>query len=49
VKLRKPEDVLPNLMKGTMTKVQKMLDGLTTKKYEATGRMNADTVILKAS
>lgn len=49
MKLRKPEDVLPNLMKGTMSKVQKMLDGLTTKKYEATGRMNADTVILKAS
>ena len=49
MKLRKPEEVLPNIMKGTVARVQKILDNLTTKKYEATGRMNADTVILKAS
>ena len=48
ITLRKPEDILPQILKTTERKIDKLLDGLTTKRQKATGRINGDTVILRA-
>lgn len=47
-KLRKPEDFLSKVGKTTKAKMNKEWNALTTKPAEANGRVNADTIILKA-
>lgn len=47
-KLRKPEDVLPNVLTLAPTKIQKQVwDKLTTKINAPNGRINADTILLR--
>jgi hypothetical protein len=46
--LRKPEKTLPEVLKGGKVALRSIMDGLTTKSAEATGRLNVDTIILRA-
>lgn len=46
-RLRKPEQVLPTLLKNNINTSIKTLNGLTTQTIEATGRLGNDTLILK--
>jgi hypothetical protein len=46
--LRKPEKTLPEVLKGGKVALRSIMDGLTTKAAEATGRLNVDTIILRA-
>ena len=48
-KLRKPEQTLADLLSSTKTKAAKVFDALTTKPSVPNGRMNEDTIILKAN
>ena len=45
--LRKPLDVLPNIVKGGKVYLRNVLDELTTKDSPLNGRLNADTVLVK--
>jgi len=47
-KIRKPEEMLGTLVKSTKTKAQKYVKALSTNETEADGRINRDTIILKA-
>lgn len=49
IKLRKPEDILPVVLKKTTLQTQRELDKLTTKKGETNGRTNAYMVLLKVA
>ena len=46
--LRKPEKTLPEVLKGGKVALRSIMDNLTTKASEATGRLNVDTIILRA-
>lgn len=46
--LRKPEKTLPEVLKGGKVALRTIMDSLTTKAAEATGRLNVDTIILRA-
>jgi hypothetical protein len=46
-RLRKPEQVLPVLLKNNLNTSVKTLNGLSTQAFEATGRLGNDTLILK--
>ena len=46
-KLRKPEDVLPQILKKTELQINKVWKGLTTKIYEPTGRINKDCILMR--
>lgn len=46
-KLRKPKVTLDELMTGGKVKLRKLLDELTTKESQLTGRLNGDTIIAK--
>ena len=46
--LRKPEDVLPQILSGTVRKIDNLLKTLKTKPRKATGRINDKTLLLKA-
>lgn len=46
--LRKPNDILPIITKGTIKKIDRTLENLKTKKYEANGRINPNTILLRA-
>ncbi len=46
--LRKPEDVLPLILSGTVRKIDNLLKTLKTKPRKANGRINNNTVLLKA-
>ena len=46
--LRKPEDVLPLILSGTVRKIDNLLKTLKTKPRKANGRINANTVLLKS-
>lgn len=48
-KLRKPEQTLAEVLSSSKTKAAKAFDALTTKPSEPNGRMNEDTIILKAN
>lgn len=47
-KLRKPEQTLAEVLTSTQTKAAKVFDALSTKPSTPNGRMNEDTIILKA-
>ena len=49
IKLRKPEEILPKVLKTTERRIDKMLSELKVKRSTPTGRINADTVILRAN
>jgi hypothetical protein len=46
-KLRKPLDVLPKVLKQAPKKLEKIWDTFTTKVKVPTGRINADTILLR--
>lgn len=46
-KLRKPKATLDELMAGGKVKLRKLLEELTTKESQLTGRLNGDTIIAK--
>lgn len=46
-RLRKPETVVKDVLSGGKIVLKKLLDGLTTKAAELTGRINSDTIILR--
>ena len=46
--LRKPEITLKEVMSGGKIVLRNIMDKLTTKSAEATGRLNVDTIILRA-
>lgn len=48
-KLRKPEQTLAEVLSSSKTKAAKVFDALTTKPSTPNGRMNEDTIILKAN
>jgi hypothetical protein len=48
-KLRKPEQTLAEVLTSSKTKAAKSFDALTTKASVPNGRMNEDTIILKAN
>lgn len=45
--LRKPKDVLPDIVKGGKVFLRNIMDNLTTKGSELNGKLNKDTVIVK--
>lgn len=47
-KLRKPEIILPRLLEGGKLILRKLMDEINTKSKEATGRINTDTILLRA-
>ena len=48
ITLRKPEDVLPLILSGTVRKIDNLLKSLKTKPRKANGRINNNTLLLKA-
>jgi hypothetical protein len=46
-KLRKPEIILPEIMNGGKVSARKAFDGLKTTQYEAKGRVNNDTILMR--
>ena len=48
IRLRKPNDFLPTVLKKTPNQIDKALKTLTTKEGQPSGRINADTVLLRA-
>jgi hypothetical protein len=47
-KLRKPEEVLPQIISGGKPCLKKIMDELTTKDAKVTGRLNSETLLLRA-
>jgi hypothetical protein len=47
-KLRKPEDVLPQVLEAGKVALRKILPGIRAKEKKLTGRINTDTILLKA-
>jgi len=48
MKIRKPEEILPIIVSKTDKQIANALKKLTTKKTSANGRVNDNTLILKA-
>jgi len=46
-KLRKPDDILPKIINKTEFQIKKIWNGLTTKIYQPTGRINKDCIIMR--
>ena len=46
--IRKPEESLPRVLSGGKRVLNKIMDELTTKAADANGRINIDTILLKA-
>lgn len=46
-KLRKPESVIKPLLEGGKIYLRKVMDNITTTEQKATGRINADTILLR--
>jgi hypothetical protein len=46
--LRKPEDILPILVSKTEKQIEKALNDLKTKRKSANGRINQDTILVRA-
>jgi hypothetical protein len=47
-KVRKPEDAIQNVLSGGKQVLIKLMSTLTTKPIEVNGRINNDTIILRA-
>lgn len=47
-KLRKPEDVIPKVLEAGKVALRKILPGIRAKDKKLTGRINRDTILLKA-
>ena len=45
--LRKPDDVLPQILTKTEKQIEKVLSSLTTKVKKPTGRINKDCILLR--
>ena len=45
--LRKPLDILPQILNKTERQINNLWDGFTTKISEPTGRINKDTILLR--
>ena len=46
-KLRKPDEILPQILKKTVKQIDNVWESLTTKIYEPTGRINKDCILLR--
>jgi hypothetical protein len=46
-KLRKPEEVLPQIISGGKVYLKKIMDDLTTKDVKVTGRLNKETLLVR--
>lgn len=46
-KLRKPAEILPQILNKTEFQIKKIWKGLTTKIYQPTGRINKDCIIMR--
>ena len=46
--LRKPEEVLPQILNKTIKQIDNVWNNLTTKVGKPTGRINKDTILLRA-
>lgn len=46
-KIRKPEVLLPKLLSATKAGMKRLMDEVTCKPKEATGRINTDTILIK--
>jgi hypothetical protein len=46
-KLRKPDDILPQILNKTELQIAKVWKGLTTTIYEPTGRINNDCILMR--
>lgn len=47
-KLRKPEEILPKVSTGGKIAIRKLMEDLTTKEKKLNGRINGDTLLLRA-
>jgi hypothetical protein len=47
-RLRKPDDILPDILKKTPKQIDNIFKGLSTKIAVPNGRLNDDTIILRA-
>ena len=45
--LRKPEDVLPDVVTGGKIKLRKVMDNINAKPKKLNGRLNKDTILLR--
>jgi hypothetical protein len=45
--LRKPLDILPNVLKAKKTELKKIMSGINSKEAPLNGRINSDTILLK--
>lgn len=48
LKLRKPEDIIPNVMSKTPLQILTMIDGIKAQKKTPSGRVNDQTIILRS-
>ena len=46
-KLRKPDEILPQILNKSEFQIKKIWKGLTTKIYQPTGRINKDCVLMR--
>lgn len=47
IKLRKPSEILPDVLKRTPKQIDQIWKTLTTKSYAVNGRINAETILLR--
>lgn len=47
IKLRKPQEFLPEILNRTSKQIDKAISGLSTKTKSANGRLNKDTILLR--
>ena len=47
MRLRKPDDILPDILTKTENQIDKLLSSLTTKVSKPTGRINKDCILLR--
>ena len=45
--LRKPEEILPQILNKTEKQIEKVWDTITTKINKPTGRINSDCILLR--
>jgi hypothetical protein len=48
-KLRKPEEILPQVLSGGKVILKNLFDSLTTKDAKVTGRMNKETLLVRVT
>tara|TARA_B100000131_G_C17659118_1_gene427393 strand:- start:215 stop:547 length:333 start_codon:yes stop_codon:yes gene_type:complete len=46
-KLRKPDEILPQILNKSEFQIKKIWKGLTTKIYQPTGRINKDCILMR--